>query len=236
MRLRGVIHLPGPSELMFRLEPGVLDRRAMLAFSTGQCHGLALALHRRTGWPLVAVDDREGVCVHVAVRRDDGYLLDATGAHSDEQLLAARPGGTIRATDRKTILQLSASAEWAPPAEAAAEAWVDVILRHAAEPAELPPAPGEVICWTSGVVDGLQIRVEWSGGRYIGVYVRRTQTDNDPWVRYGWIQLPRDPETRRFVVDFAPERLEELVDQWLPRFDRARAEGKLGQASRDRER
>jgi hypothetical protein len=231
-----VIDVPGPSELMFRLEPGVLDRRAVLAFSTGQCHGLALALHRRTGWPLVAVDDHKGVCVHVAVRRDDGYLVDATGAHTDEQLFAARPGVTISPTDRDAILQLSASARWAPPAQAAAEAWVDVMLRRAAEPAELPPVPGEVICWTSGVVDGLQIRVEWSGGRFIDVYVGRPRTGKDHWVRYGRIQLPRDPDTGRFLVDFTSERLNELVDHWLPRFDRARAERKLGELPSDGER
>lgn len=53
-----------------------LDRDAIRAFSTGQCHALALALHETTGWPLVAIGpvgerpDRAVACdgiLHLAV-------------------------------------------------------------------------------------------------------------------------------------------------------------------------
>lgn len=48
-----MIDLCGPSELVFRVDPGVLDKRALLAFSTGQCHGLALVA-AATDWLAVS--------------------------------------------------------------------------------------------------------------------------------------------------------------------------------------
>jgi hypothetical protein len=57
-------------------EPGLLDARATLPSSNGQCHGLALALalHARTGFPVVAVSSpRERA--HMSAR-DPGRLTD----------------------------------------------------------------------------------------------------------------------------------------------------------------
>jgi hypothetical protein len=50
------------------LDDGVLDAAAGHAFATGQCHGLALALHEETDWPLVAINSAEGERVHIARR------------------------------------------------------------------------------------------------------------------------------------------------------------------------
>jgi hypothetical protein len=99
------VRLQGPSNIVFVLEEGTLDDRALLVFTGGQCHALALALQRRTGWPLVAVDETTGVCVHICVRRPDGLLLDVTGAHTVEELITAR-GGTVRDVDYAAIEEL----------------------------------------------------------------------------------------------------------------------------------
>ena len=57
----------------------------------GDCVALALALHERTGWPIVQVvgerDGRQGF--HVGVRMPDGRVLDGEGAHGREAWLAA---------------------------------------------------------------------------------------------------------------------------------------------------
>jgi hypothetical protein len=63
---------------------GVVDGRAREAFTTGQCHALALALHQATGWDLLAagVAGRAECCpAHWAVRVPDGRVLDIEGVH-----------------------------------------------------------------------------------------------------------------------------------------------------------
>lgn len=106
---------------MFVLESGVLDERATLAFVGGQCHGLALALHARTGLPLVAVFDPTPTCIHVCVRDAGGFLIDITGAH-DEAEVVADGAHSIRAVDTAFVDALTAEHDWAPADTAVAEA------------------------------------------------------------------------------------------------------------------
>lgn len=179
------------------------------------------------------MDDRAGVCIHVCVRRDDGQLVDVTGAHTEAEVIRARPGVTMRSIDHECVYELC-SGGWATPDVSAARAWVAAVLRRSDRSAELPPAAGATIQWTSGVVDGLQIRVRWEGDRYLDASVRRAASGGEGWVRYGQIALPRDPSSGRFVIDFTADRLEEHVDRWLPQFDSARAELKLRQVADER--
>lgn len=76
--------------------PGVLDHAARDAFGRGACGALALALHEKTGWPLIAVTDSHNVAegragggsaLHYAVRTPEGLLLDVDGLHSTESLI-----------------------------------------------------------------------------------------------------------------------------------------------------
>src|SRR4051794_37517203 len=86
---------PGEKVLVIH-DAARLDEAARLAFLGGHCHSLALALHERTGWPLIAIDHRsDGVCAHVAVQRPDGKVVDIAGAHTVEQINDSRIGGTI---------------------------------------------------------------------------------------------------------------------------------------------
>ena len=67
-------------------EPGLLDERATLPSSNGQCHGLALALplHARTGFLVVAVSSpREPA--HMSAR-DPGRLIDIR-EHDDAEIV-----------------------------------------------------------------------------------------------------------------------------------------------------
>lgn len=72
----------GPDEI--ELTPGVLDHAAKHAFSSGQCHALALAIHEHTGWEIVGLrwDDpyfNGTIPDHVLVRDPDGHLFDVNG-------------------------------------------------------------------------------------------------------------------------------------------------------------
>jgi hypothetical protein len=77
------------------VEPGLLDEVAMEAYKSGQCLALALALHDRTGWPVmllvrgkkrslqkVKMDD----IIHALVRAPDGYDVDIYGDNEPEVL------------------------------------------------------------------------------------------------------------------------------------------------------
>jgi hypothetical protein len=78
------------------LTPGVLNANAERAFTSGQCHALALALHELTGWEVgglawtyvgdedIPLDLGETLGVeempkHVVVKAPDGSLLDVEG-------------------------------------------------------------------------------------------------------------------------------------------------------------
>lgn len=56
----------------------------------GECLTLALALHARTGWEIVSMEEGDDpgdpdVC-HVLVRLPDGRTLDADGLHEDYEV------------------------------------------------------------------------------------------------------------------------------------------------------
>jgi hypothetical protein len=68
--------------------PGVIDEAARQLFTVGYCMELAVALHRVTGWPVIAAghwgDDGElvpGAHYGVAVGGDDERVLDVEGVH-----------------------------------------------------------------------------------------------------------------------------------------------------------
>jgi ribosomal protein L37AE/L43A len=61
----------------------------------GYDHALALALHERTGWPIVGLECKNGGYVdHYLVRRPDGMLVDWQGAHTEDAVLEQWAEGT----------------------------------------------------------------------------------------------------------------------------------------------
>lgn len=61
----------------------------------GECLTLALALHARTGWEIVSIEDGDDpedldVC-HVLVRLPDGRTLDADGLHEGYEVTPGLP-------------------------------------------------------------------------------------------------------------------------------------------------
>ena len=63
------------------------DRLTRQSYLYGQCHALALALHRRSGWPLYGCDwyqppgASKQIPDHVFIRMPDGRGLDISGPH-----------------------------------------------------------------------------------------------------------------------------------------------------------
>lgn len=87
--------------------PGVLDDRAHEAFTCGQCHAFALALHQITGWPLYLLchdaSDPIESWTHVVVRRLDGAFIDIDGECWD---LPVNWGAVAVPTNKSTVYRL----------------------------------------------------------------------------------------------------------------------------------
>lgn len=111
------------------VQPGLLDHEAVHCFTNGQCHALALAIHQRTGWPLVQAGWNEADYPdHWLVRHPSGQLLDIVGLQSEEEV-CERWGkvweGSVTALDR--VWNDPASGYW-EPLMGNAESFVDVVL------------------------------------------------------------------------------------------------------------
>ncbi len=80
-----------------KLKAGILDAYAEEAFRRGACAAIALAIHERTHWPIVAITDHHNVfedgragggsALHWTVKAPDGRLLDVDGLHTAEELI-----------------------------------------------------------------------------------------------------------------------------------------------------
>lgn len=129
------------------LTPGRLDGYAKRAFKYGACGALALALHRRTGWPIVAITDAHNVdehgragggsALHWTVRRPDGLLIDVDGAHRPADLVAeykreADDGAAAAGLSTEAdCLEWYVEAQGEPVPLSLAESFVDAVLRQA---------------------------------------------------------------------------------------------------------
>lgn len=130
-----------------RLTPGELDAYAEDALLRGACMGLAIALHDRTGWPIMAVTEAYNVydgragggsAAHWMVRRPDGMLIDVLGAHTEEDVLWEYDNGE-EGEDAIVIAPSSRAnaMEWYEDTEASRiplsliETFVDAVLERA---------------------------------------------------------------------------------------------------------
>lgn len=222
-----VIELRWPCDVVHLVESGVLDDRARLAFGAGQCHGLALALKERQGWPLVAVDDKEGRRIHICVRRPDGALVDANGAHADGEFMDAWPGCSLHDIMEDAVGDLVQHHDWAPPEVEKANGWIDPILKQASDPSQwrtplqIPTLARICDC------KGLEVRFLWAGDPAFDIHVRRARPPDGEWVRYSYLKFPPDA-SGRYVIDFRQEIFVSCTEAFLRRqFDPTKAHAKL---------
>lgn len=211
--LPGVIMtLQGATDRLYVVERGVRDDRARLAFREGQCHGLALALWRRTGWPLVAIEN-DGLCEHVTVRHPHGHLVDILGGHPGG---LSESAGTVELdVEASYIDELVANRNWSAPDLEAADAWVEGVLERAAGPPDEPPGG---FAKYGPIGNGYELRLEWRGQAYMDAFVRAPALSKQ-WVPIDRIFIPRDPATRRHRIDFTRTEFERLAPMLASEFE-----------------
>lgn len=122
--------------------PGVIDAAAHAAFSSGQCHALAVALHDQTGWPLRAIEDDDTDIVHVYVETPDGAALDIAGVHRNRDEYVSAWGSYDEPIDREQLLDLVDSGGWREPNLEAAASFVPTVLEYAQGARENLAGPG----------------------------------------------------------------------------------------------
>jgi hypothetical protein len=227
-----MVELRIPGDKVLLLEEGKLDTASWLAFLSGHCHSLALALNACTGWALVAIDDAAAECVHVAVRSPADRIVDITGAHAPAQMLRAiTGGGRIRSIDKDELDRLPETHGWVEPAPAAATAWVEPVLARIDEE-PLEPMRPPVLRLTRETARGIEVRVSWDGEPGFSVDVRAASPPEQPFARYGHITFPKD-EDGIWRIEFYEKPFANLAETWLCRsFDERRAERVLREAQR----
>lgn len=215
---------------MYIVEPGVLDRRAVTAFTLGQCHGMALALHERTGWPMVAAHDAQGSCQHVVADAGDDRFVDITGARSRTQLLAESNFNSVEPIDRPAVQALTTQAGWAAADAAAAQPWVDEVIYRGTSGAD--PIAARFLARSVPVDDELS----WSSAGRDGIHRRavalRPGAPEASWIEWRCFRVPPSKDGLR-RVHFTDDDLVRLTELWLDQqFDPEPARAVLAQQSR----
>ncbi len=89
------------SELAGSLTPGVINETALHVFTLGGCDALAIAIHDKTGWPIIAITDAHNVygdragggsAMHWMVKHPNGKFLDIDGIHDPEAIVEQYDG------------------------------------------------------------------------------------------------------------------------------------------------
>jgi hypothetical protein len=85
---------------------------AQYRFSYGDCHILAMRIHRLTGWPIATFCDSCGPHTHAFVRHPDGDIVDVNGKQTEQEFRlrwAAYCDGMAEEIREWTIPELEAS-------------------------------------------------------------------------------------------------------------------------------
>lgn len=126
------------------VHPGVLDYYSDYAYSNGQCHALALAVHEETGWPIVTAmmakpKNRALLTIaelwnHSLIRTPKRLLLDIRG-ENDKTYVLERSGYliTLKPEVTKKLLTeiIPTTDNGAIPNIEVARSFVDPVLKRA---------------------------------------------------------------------------------------------------------
>jgi hypothetical protein len=215
------VSLHGGTNRLYVAEEGRHDEQALRAFTEGQCHGFALALHRSKAWPLVAIDDADGTCVHICARDPDGRLVDIRGFHPEGKMPIGN-GRTLREVDEEYLFALT-NEEWSVADPDGAAPWVKPVLDRSSQPVLPMPRRFGMTLYPPG---GYELRSIWDGEIDLPASAR-LRSRSVQWVAYDGVRVPRDAATGRNVIDVTPDAFEEIMGRALREFDRAQTDRKL---------
>lgn len=148
-------------------DQGVCGLRAM--FLEGECYAFAIACHRLTGWPIVALRTAEHDIRHAAIRDGEGRLYDARGQVAEPAF--GEPFGTVAPYDLRVITPEDLTG--VRPVEDHVIAWATSLI-EACWP-EWVNAPGDLTKRFEAYVEALEAL-----SRLHGVYVQGPSPGTPP--------------------------------------------------------
>lgn len=121
------IEVAGSRGEAFYVTEGVLDAESRAAFTYGHCHSMALAVHRKTGWPMLGLQHHSKEINHVVLEMPDGRWLDARGPHraNPEPYPGAKPPQVMSEDE---VRALGDRKDWLRADPELAESFVDPLL------------------------------------------------------------------------------------------------------------
>jgi hypothetical protein len=201
-----VVGLHAPNDRLHLVEKGRLDARAVLAFTNGHCHSLALALNVATGWPIVGLYRERDECLHMVVQGDTDQLIDIGGARTADEVMRDAPSSELRVVHVHDVGPLWRKHAWAAPEPEIASSWVPPVLDQAKRQAA--HIAGTTFRIVIGRPDDLEVQVAWDGEPHLIAYVRRTGDATTAWTRCAAIPVPKHEATGEHVIDYRPEAFE----------------------------
>lgn len=195
-----------PNGRRYVVGPGVIDDRAVLAFTNGHCHSLAIALHSEVGGELVALRKTLEPFDHVAVRVGGGRVLDIGGGRYESDLTA--DGGELVVIDLDTIGGLPADHGWVDADASLAAPWVAAVQARAA--AGDPYLTVGCLSYDFAIDGTLDVHLEWTaeeGASGFKAFTRAVGADARGWTRAMFFRLPRD-ESGEQLIDFSSAAFE----------------------------
>jgi hypothetical protein len=121
---------------------GYVDHDAEFAFTRGQCHALALMLHRLTGWKLYGFFceyelENKATPGHVVVRTPSGSYVDITGNDALNNWLDYWPNSTPHPLTEAEVLGFEKRDYKKPNLEAAEPYALSLAMRYGAKAVQL---------------------------------------------------------------------------------------------------
>jgi hypothetical protein len=197
-----VVQLRASDGRRYVVETGVIDDRALLGFTMGQCHAMALALREKTGGPIVGLVEKASPFDHLLTRSDDGRLIDIGGARSPDLISS---GGQLTEVDVDTVRALTTDHGWEVPQLDIARLFVSAVL----EGVQQGRQHRQPTCFTHdfSLGDILDIHIEWSifdTGERLTAFGRRPDDPLGTWVRCATQAIKPDALGNR-IIEFTPE-------------------------------
>jgi hypothetical protein len=120
----------------FLVTPGVINKQAIEVFTYGQCHALALEIHKETGWEIAAFVDKDNDFYHVFNISDQKEIVDIFGRNKLVNYKKISPlidedfKGVVRNLDPELVAKYGPENDWLEPDLALAQKFVQAVIKN----------------------------------------------------------------------------------------------------------
>jgi hypothetical protein len=120
----------------FVVIPGLINKQAVEVFTYGQCHALALEIHKETGWEIAAFVDKDNDFYHIFNISDQKEIVDIFGRNKVSKYREVSPlidddfRGIVRNLDPKIVASYGPRNDWLKPDLELAKKFVQAVIKN----------------------------------------------------------------------------------------------------------